>query len=60
MSTQVPYICSLSEYYDIMALLHPENPRWAALAQERHREFMKRTMKEGRWPWSRGPKGRLP
>ena len=53
-------IVSPSMYVDLMVLDHPGDPYWLERQRVQRREWMVRTLRAGAWPWSRGPKGRLP
>lgn len=58
-------ICvSMAEYLDLCAHFeeraNPTDFTWRNRRDAYHREWMKRAMRRGEWPWSKGPKGRLP
>lgn len=56
-------VVSEAEYLDYMLLTRPGDvraPYWRKRALEKRVQWVKRTLRSGRWPWSAGPKGWLP
>lgn len=56
-------IVSQSQYYDMMLLEQPDSPEapiWRARRRRLTLEWMKMAMRSRKWPWSAGPKGKLP
>ena len=47
-------------YIDIMVLEHPGDPYWLEKQREYHVHWMKMMMRAHAWPFSAGPRGRLP